>query len=183
MRAELDNNLERLISRVLDHEASAAEHEHLQALCNHDAEARQLYDELCSVDAEVATAMRRALGQPVRLRLRPRRQRTWQYGIVAAAACIATLAWLQPRPQPTTQLGNHPQHQSGLLPSAASWFATPQRPGDVLEPVPEVFVRPGTVTRGTQRHWVVIPGEKPRTYMIVEMDNVRTQVNAIERDF
>lgn len=183
MQTESDNNLERLISRVLDHEASAAEHEHLQALCNHDTEARQLYDELCGMDAEVATAMRRALGRPVRLRLRPRRQRVWQYGIIAAAACIATLAWLQPRPQPTTNLGNQSQHQSGMLPQQNSWFVVPQAPADVLEPVPEVFVRPGTVVRGTQRHWVVIPGEKARTYMIVEMDNVRTQVNVIQRDF
>lgn len=183
MQTESDNNLERLISRVLDHEASAAEHEHLQALCNHDAEARQLFDDLRGMDAEIARAMRHALGRPVRLRLRPWRQRLWQYGVVAAAACIATLVWLQPRPQPTTNLGNHARQQSGMLPQPSSWFVAPPAPADVLEPVPEVFVRPGTVVRGTQRHWVVIPGEEARTYMIVEMDNVRTRVNVIQRDF
>ena len=51
------------------------------------------------------------------------------------------------------------------------------QPGDAVQELPVAFERPQLSLRGTQRDWIVIPGREPGSYMVIEVDRVRTTPN------
>jgi len=172
------DNLERLFSRHLDGECTPAEEQLLRALLRREREAQTLLDEYRSLDRQVGDAVRQALGRPARPRtVRASWARVGRSLAVAAAACLAALAWLQPRLSPT-----HPDPQRPQQASAASWFA-PVAEGDTVEPLPPGYERPELRVQGTQRDWIVIPGDEPGTYWVIQVDHVRTHVIGVHRDF
>jgi hypothetical protein len=52
-----------------------------------------------------------------------------------------------------------------------------------VEPLPPGYERPELRLRGTQRDWIVIPGDQPGTYLVIQVDHVRTHVIGVHRDF
>lgn len=175
------DRLERLFSRYLDGECTSEEHDSLEALIDNDQQVRSLFGEYRRLDGAVGDALREDLGpsQPVTgYGPAPQWGRLGRGLTVAAAACLAALAWLQP----THPGRDAPASESGPA-RAASWFAPLRPPGDTIEPVPSAYERPELRLRGTQRDWIVIPGDEPGTYLVIEVDHVRTHVIAVHRDF
>jgi len=172
------DKLERLLSRHLDGECTPAEEQLLRALLRREREAQTLLNEYRSLDQQVGDALRQALGRPARPRaVRASWARVGRSVAVAVAACLAALAWLQPRLSPT-----HPDPHRPQQASAASWFA-PMAEGDTVEPLPPGYERPELRVQGTQRDWIVIPGDEPGTYLVIQVDHVRTHVIGVHRDF
>jgi hypothetical protein len=56
-------------------------------------------------------------------------------------------------------------------------------PGDMIEPLPTAYERPELRVRGTQRDWIVLPADEPNTYLVIEVNHVRTHVIGVQRDF
>jgi len=172
-------NLERLISRALDGECTPAEQKQLKTRLREDPQARALFGELRTLDEALGDALRSATGRsPQIIRLRTRWGRLGQGLIVTAAACLAALAWRHPT-TPKAPAGR----PSGSVPAQASWFAPSPPPADEVTPVPPAYERPQLRVRGTQRNWIVIPGNQPGTFMVIEVDHVRTHVIGVHRDF
>ncbi len=175
------DRLERLISRQLDGECSADEREELDLLIATDAQARRALTDYEALDQQVGDALRVALDRPRRHRIL---SATWtRVGkglMVAAAACVAALAWLQPTQPSEPGPGSARRQQAG---ATHSWFVPAGPQVDAVEPVPSRYVRPEVQVRGTQREWIIIPGDRPGVYQIIEVDRVRTHAIRLQRDF
>jgi ferric-dicitrate binding protein FerR (iron transport regulator) len=99
---ESDDRLERLISRVLDREASSAERRELNRRTLADPRAAQLYEEYAALDREIGAALRSAMRPARRLFPGPLWRRIGQAGMLAVAACLALVIWMRP-PLPSTR--------------------------------------------------------------------------------
>ena len=146
-----------------------------------NAQVRGLYKDYRRLDDEVGDALRAALGRTRRARPRS----AWWVRVgrsltVAAAACLAALVWFQPTPAPRTDPGQARPQRAGVGPS---WFAPATPRADEIEPLPSAYERPELRVRGTQRDWIVIPGREPGTYLVIEIDRVRTHVIGVHQDF
>ena len=175
------DRLEHLFSRHIDGECTPEECRLLEALLRDDPEARQLYEDYRQLDEQFGTALQQAWAAPVRARRpRPLWVRIGRNALVAVAASVAALLWLQPtRPSTPTPRGKHPVQAA----ASTGWFApAPQHP-DVVEPVPGVYERPQLRVGGTQRDWIVVPGDEPRQFMVIEVNRVRTHVIVVHQDF
>lgn len=167
-------DIERLISRVLDGEASSEEAAQLAALRKADANVRALYDETARLDALVGASLREALDPSASQVIRfPRhRERIARYVVGTIAAAIAALAWLQPFRAPTPS--GTPVVQAGMN--------TSQVLGDVIEPLPSSYETPELRIRGTEREWILIPADQPGLYWVIEADRQRTQIVPLKSD-
>lgn len=174
--------LERLISRELDGECTPQQRRRLQSMLRESAQARARYEEMRAIDRAARDALRAALGRsPDTLRLNVQRP-GWARGLlVAVAAGIAALVWLQAGEQ-TPRV--RPSPARPLVEAGSDLWRLP-RPAteDVVQPVPAAFERPELRWRGTQREWILIPADRPNTYMLIEMDQVRTRVIGVHRDY
>lgn len=170
---DAQSQLERLISRFLDDEATRAERRELKAALRNDPCAEALFEETAALDREAGYALRRATGRTI---VMSRRTPMWLRVLVplAAAACLGLLAWLGPKSG--THTGNGEMRQAG-------WFAPPRFGRDTLDARPQVYERPHVRLRDTKRNWIVIPGERPGEFMVIEVDRVQTRVLRIQRDF
>jgi hypothetical protein len=174
-----EDKLEHLITRCLDDECTADERQLLDSLTRGDAEVRALFEDTQRVDGCVGDTLRQTLGRsPDVIPIRASRIRFSRTMTVAAAACLAALFWFQPKPAAQGP-GRQPQ-QAAL---GNSWFAAPTPQGDAVEPLPSAYERPELRVRGTQRDWIIVPGNEPGTYLVIEVDHVRTHVIAVHRDF
>ena len=179
------NRLEHLFTRQIDGEATGEEREFLNTLLRDDRTARTLFREYRHQDRALGDALRQALGRPARpasthyLRLRIGR------GLAAvAAAGLAAFIWLQPG-QPNDNHAKQGPLQAAALSQApaGSWF-TPLKPaGDTVTPVPTAYERPQLRLRGTERNWIVIPGNRAGQYLIIEVDRVHTHIISVHQDF
>jgi anti-sigma factor RsiW len=150
-------DLERLISRHLDHEATPAQRRELNARLRRDPGAAALFEEHAALDREVRHALRKALRRvPDRRRPLPLWERTARVFVVAAAACLALMFWLAP-PHETTSPGTEASAQTGVQ----SWFASPPTAGDTLVESPERFNRPVNWVGKPSTEWIIVPGQKP----------------------
>ena len=172
--------LERLISRYLDDEATAHERRELRALMRSDAAVAAEVEQYDELDREVGWALRRALG---RSQLLPTVRSTWgrvgQLVALAAAASMAVMVWVSPPRQVSPGQGDTPAR-------AASWFApaTPvSHAPDGLQTVNPSHERPRVRLRETDRDWIIIPGERPGEFMVIEVNRVRTRAIVIQREF
>src|SRR5262245_31901821 len=93
------DTLERMISRVIDGEATIAERRELDRRLRDDPAAHELYEEYTAFDREIGAALR----SDARRTARPRRLlfRIAQAGSLAAAACIAVVLMWQAPPRET----------------------------------------------------------------------------------
>ena len=179
MNRESDK-LEHLFSRALDGECTPDERRLLKSILRDDPQARAFFRDYQNLDREVGDALRMAVGRssPQVIQFPTFWRKAGQGLVVAAAACLATLAWLRSAPPA-------PQRTSPAPVEAAmtSWFAPRQPQGDVVEPLPTAYERPELRLRGIQRQWIVVPGDQPGTYFVVEVDHVRTHVITVHKDF
>ena len=183
--AELER-WERLISRVLDGEATPAEQARLEAAVGSNPRLRALYDATAALDARIGDALRDALcpdkaAQAVAPGVPPPThagrwsvlwRRLLRLGAVAAAACVA---WM---------LANGPQTAGpvGKL-AEASWFAPPPEPADTLVD-PALFSSiPALRVRDARSGWLVVPARDPREYLVIEVARIREGLVPIERDY
>jgi anti-sigma factor RsiW len=173
------DTLERLLSRYLDGESTPDEQRLLKSQLRQDPEARALFEETRNLDRQIGDALRLATGRHAGPRvIRATWARVGRNLAIAVAASLAALVWLQPRLPGAPPDRNRPQQAS-----AASWFAPAPPAGDTVEPLPSGYVRPEVRLQGTQRDWIVIPGDRPGTYLVIEVDHVRTHVIGVHRDF
>jgi hypothetical protein len=172
--------LDHLITRELDGEITAAQRKALRRMLQ-DPAAAALFDDYRTVDQEAGAALRTALGRSPRvIRLRSSWERIGRAALVATAAGLAAVVWLHPGwNTPTGPRTNDPLSRA----SAASWFVPPAPAGDAIEPPSTAYERPEVRVRGTQREWIVIPGDRPGTMLVIEVDRVRTHVMAVHEDF
>ncbi len=179
-----NERLEHLFSRVIDNEATAAERALLESLMREHPHVRSAFDDYQRLDQSVGVALRAAAGMPVRYTI-PVRVRSWtragQAAAVAVAACLAAVAWLHPRPPGTGPVSKPLQRAGAVAP--ASWFVAPPAQADVVEPVPAAFERPAVRVRGVERRWLIVPGDEPGVYRIIQVDRVRTHAIPVQRDF
>jgi hypothetical protein len=171
--------LEHLFSRYIDGECTPEECDLLESLTREDPAVRRMFENYRRLDQEIGGALRLAMGRP--RRVIPRRSlwvRAGEVLAVAAAACLAVLLWHSPS-QPTAG----PSGAGKRLQQAASWFAPTAPQGDAVEPLPSAYERPELRLRGTERNWIVIPGDRPGTYFVIEVDHVRTHVIGVHQDF
>jgi hypothetical protein len=171
------DKLEHLLSRHLDGECSPQEEQLLRSLLRREPEVRARLADYECLDREVGDALRATMGRARRPSGVPW-SRIGRSVVVAAAACLAAAAWLQPRLSPSRPGASRTQQAS-----AGSWFAPATPEGDTVEPTPPGYERPELRLRGTQRDWIVIPGDRPGTYLVIEVDHVRTHVFGVHRDF
>lgn len=183
------DDLDRLISRVLDGEASTAERHTLSDRMAHDPRARAEYETYCALDRQVGAALRTEMHRRPRrtariFRLLPalespgaadsRGQRLGRAALLAVAAAVA-LFMVFPRWQPVPSNPAGPR-QAGVLP----------RSGDiVVSEVPSAYERPEFRLRGSQRDWIVmpVPTDRQNTIVILEVDQVRTHVIGVHQDY
>ncbi|MEW6252215.1 MAG: hypothetical protein AB1716_16375 [Planctomycetota bacterium] len=182
--------LEHFFSRCLDGECTPAEARLLEGLLRDRPDVRTAFEEYRRLDAAVGDALRAALGRPVVERsaaaARPPLQtpavrvRLSRLVAIAAAACLALVPWLtarRPAAGPAGSSGQTPQV------AGASWFAPRGSQSDEIAPLPRAYERPEVGVRGVQRDWLVVPGDQPGTYMVIQVDHVRTHAVRIHQDF
>lgn len=184
----MTDRLEHLFSRYIDGECTAEERALVERLRRENPEVRVAFDRYAALDAMVCDVLcEQAHGAPLPVRPR-KRWSVFGKGLgVAAAACVAAGLWLQPAdvsstpPRPPSAI---PQHaRAGHTPS---WFlpASHETGPDLVEAdVPRAFERPELRVRGTQRGWLVIPGDEPGTFLVIEVDRVQTRAIGIHQDF
>ncbi|MBN2446762.1 MAG: hypothetical protein JXO22_08550 [Phycisphaerae bacterium] len=178
MMNETDAQLEHLISRYLDGEATRAERREMRSRLDRDPAAQVLFDETSSLDRELGHALRGALGRSKILRPHGSRwQRIAQTLGLAAAACLVAMLWLMPT-KPVTN-----GRSASAVPRIEnlSWRdIAPDRPAEADRALLE---RPYAGQRHTNRDWIVIPGSRPNECFVIEVNRVTTRVIAVQRDY
>ncbi len=182
--------LDHLFSRYLDGECSAAEAQLLEALIDEHPEVREAFEDFRSLDAAVGDALRSVMGRPAvdrtaagNQKLHPAdvrhllRHRVGRLVALAAAACLPLAAWLYP-PHRQPGPGGHTPVQAGT-----SWFSAATPAADTIEKVPRSYERPEVGVRDVEREYLVIPGDEPGTYMVIEVNRVRTKAVRVHQDF
>lgn len=179
MKEALD--LERLISRVLDDEAGPQERKTLRRLERQDPEFAALAEEYAWLDREAGAAMRAALGRAALPAPGRKDPPAWRYAPLAAAACLALmLGWFGPQRQ-ASPTGGVQTAQAGQ-----SWFlpTTPAR--SVSETDESSLTR---LDRPYQRHvavdrdWIIVPGDEPGEFLVLELNKIHKVAVAIQQDF
>jgi len=173
-------DLERLISRYLDREDSPTERRALEALLRRDPQARELLTQTAAIDRAVARALCQAMGRPCRQTARALPwTRVGQFGLLAAAACVALALWVG-LPRQAVSPGPTPSAQAGWT----SWFSPQPSPtGDLLRRIDPSHERPRQRWQTTDRDWIIVPGQRPGEYFLIELDRVRTCAVVIEDEF
>jgi hypothetical protein len=171
------DNLERLVSRYLDGECSPEERRQLKAMLRKDSAAEDFFEQTAALDREVGRAMRQSLGRTLVIRRRtPLWVRASRIAVLSAAAC---LAWLVLRTPDTPPISG----QNGLTqPRRASWFAPQPVAADTLAAQPEPE-RPQVRMDKMDRHWIVVPGDTPGEFLVVEVKRVKTRTVPVQEDF
>lgn len=171
MTCDRDEQLERLISRFLDGEAAPDERRVLNTRVDRDPSVRALLDEYAAIDREAGYAMRRALGRRVLARRVPRWVDALRPVLVAAAACVAVMVWVTPRPAAREEAS-----------ARGSLFMQPEW-GDRVQSASPLMERPHAGRRDRQQDWIVIQGERPGEYMLIQVERTRTRAAPIQRDY
>ncbi|MBL8880170.1 MAG: hypothetical protein JNG88_13715 [Phycisphaerales bacterium] len=166
--------IERLISRMLDDEATVSERREFDVVARSDPRAAALFEESRSLDREFGVALRAAMGRSVPLR----RAQRWRAALrvigVAAAACLALFAWKQPARPPSD--GRQPQ-------AASSWFGPDDAQADRFDPRSRLYDAPIEQRRKVDSEWIVIPAENPGEFMVISVDRIKTRASAKQRGF
>ena len=174
MMTDPREELERLISRCLDGEASSDERRSLERTMRQDPQADALFEEYAALDREAAQAIRSAVGG-TSISLAPR-SGMWREVGLALAACVAMLLWIHPPTQPTDGTERADA-------SRASWFAPPPTTTDTRAAHASGYERLGVPLADTDREWIVVPSREPGKYMVIEVKRTRTRLIPLRRDY
>lgn len=178
--SEANEQLERLISRFLDDEATDDEQRRLRQQLRRNPGAQALFEETAAVDREARLALRRALGRPAA----PVARERWQWirlGGMAIAACVAAAVWFS-APAWHTGGGDGPD-QAGALPGSGSWFAPLPTSGDTVRRDISAYESPHLRVGKMDRKWIVVPGRRRGEYILIEVDRTRAKCIPVRRDF
>lgn len=168
--------VERLISRILDDEASPSERREFDGVARRDPHAAALFDETRSLDREIGMALRTAMRRSIPLRRTRNSASVVRMLGVAAAACLAIAAWKYPAFTPR----DHRQTQQ----AGSSWFgSTSDAPGDQFDPRSRLYDAPTEQRRKVDSEWIVIPSETPGEFMVISVDKVKTRASSRQRGF
>lgn len=172
---EPTERLEHLISRCLDGQATGAERRELRTAMRRDPAAAELYDELRQLDRLIGATLRREARRP---RRRPVWLRLVQSASLAAAACVAAIVW------PHIGPAQRPQTPGSVAPQLASFFAPPPSAaaGDSFSPEASREREPHGAAR-SEREWIVVPGDRPGEYLVVEVRRPAPQRPGGGQDF
>ncbi len=176
------DQLERLISRFLDGEASPEESRVLNEELRTSPAARVLYEDLAALDREAGQVLRSALGRAHRApQQRPRRWVTaGRIATAAAAACLAFVIWHRSDGEARDTAPPHrATNQAGAM---SSWFAPPAETTELVASSQPEYVRPSVRLDNTEREWILVPTERPGEYLMVEIDRTQTELVRIQRD-
>lgn len=168
--------LELLITRFIDGEISALERRELQALLRRDPNAESLFEQTLALDREVGRALRQASGRTSFV-LRPARGWT-QFGrfvAAAAAACLGGALWLNPDGIPRVPGDSQKQQHAG-----SAWFAPP--PGMADSYRESAGASRGALERAPQQ-LIVIPGDRPGEFLVVEVKRMETRPVRVGQDY
>ena len=170
-----NEQLERLISRILDEEATAGERRELNSRLRHDPQAAALFEEERALDREFKVALHHAMGHAiVKRHPRPVWERTARNLVLAAAACLTLLFWSTPTRQTTP---------ADLQTASQSWFQAPSLGTDTLTTDPAALEPAVTPQRDTNADWIVIPSDTPGEFLVIEVNRVKTRMVINQRDF
>ena len=169
------HDIERLISRHLDDEATADERRALNAQMRRDPAAAALFENCAELDREVKQALRSVLGHSP-MRAAPVWQRTLRVFVLAAAACIAVMFWSMPG-------GERAMPGQPGAARAGSWFAPLPAAGDTMVEYPARFDRPQMRFTKPQSDWVVIPSDTPGEFLVIQVKRVPTRTVRVHKDF
>ncbi len=169
------SELERLITRVLDEEASAAERGALEQQSAADPTVAQLLAEYRRLDRHFCAAMRSAVPRHAPPRTIPLWHWATQMVTVAAAAGLALLLWIRP---PAALDG------AGADVRASLFADVPVPATDQFDPnAGWRYERPGVRLDDANGDWIVIPGQRPDEYLIFEVKRIKSRTVFIQRDF
>lgn len=162
-----NQELETLISRHLDGEASAEQRRELNEVLSRDRTARALYDEYAALDAEAAAVLRRVMGSSNGHR--SLRWAPWFVTVVAAAAALVAAIGPRWMTHPGAAPGNGLRTHAG-----PGWFMPPgESPGATANAV-DVLVDPTAVpARRSSRDFILIPGSRPGEILLIEVRRPR----------
>jgi hypothetical protein len=173
-----NDNLERLISRFLDDEATPVERAQLKSLMRRDPQAASQFDDVATLDREVRYALRRRFGKPLTLhRPLPLWRGLLRGAGIAAAACVAALLWTQMPARDATDA--HGPAKAGM----ENLFTLPLAAQDSLVEHVDGFERPQVQTGDSQRRWILIPTEDPREFLLIELNQGQRRTIRIQADF
>ncbi len=175
------DDLERLISRYLDHEATARERRALERRLRDDPEAARLYRQTREIDDALRLALRGVVaGERAGRTTWPKRRRALRAAGLAAAACVGLLIWQGP----TGKTNFSPAHRSTPAAAAStSWFAPPPTAGDSYVAGDDYEATTATADKPAETRWIVVPSEKPGEYLVIEVNRVPKRAVQLARDF
>lgn len=174
---EPTEQFERLVSRFLDGECSAAQRRELQSEIRKDANAESYFEETSSLDREFGRVIRGAIARPAFERTgQPRWIRMIRAGVLSAAACLGWIVW---RPDGSPATAANPG-----LPRThfASWFAPHPILSDTFSQQARPD-RPELLLDQSDHQWIVVPGQKAGEFLVVEVKCVRTRKIPVQGDF
>lgn len=163
---------ERLISRHLDGECTPEEKRTLERGIAEDPAVAELYREYADLDRQIHAVLHEAVSrpatgaQPVRFA-----ERFARVGILAVAACLAVLFWFSP----SNRVTPNGTSEATVHPFSHSWFAAPPATGDTLVERPARFDRPVNWVGKPKTDWIVIPTEKPREFLLIQVESIETK--------
>lgn len=182
MQPEVEN-LERLISRFLDNEASPNQRRALDERLRGNPAARALLDEYTALDREAASALRHALGPRVIRPISADRLRNpalrWGATLLATAAAVALFFAPQWRP-----LGGPGAASRGERPvqAATAWFSD-QPAGDACVPAGALGESIGDGARSGRCDLIFVPGARTGEFLIIEVNRAPARQGAPRRSF
>ncbi|MFN0135035.1 MAG: hypothetical protein ACKVS9_02845 [Phycisphaerae bacterium] len=176
---ELPENVERLVSRFLDDEVSDEERRQLEEFLKRNRGAEPAVDEYFEIERETRTALRKTFGASVASRRRAIRW-NWASRIVTGsiAACIVMLSVSRPQPAASVEPGV-------AAPQSASWFSPlpPMTMGDMLVEPDDAGDRAHIHIDKSDRNWIIVPGDAPGEFLVVEVKQTKRRTIAVHQDY
>ncbi len=178
--ADSQEQLERLISRYLDDEGSAADRRELNRMARRDADVAGLLDDEIELDREFNYAMRRAMGKSLaRRRSIPLWSGPARVATLAVAAAIAAVAWIAPEARAPRS------HETQISAGAIDFASGSRNVVDALVELPPRHIRTDVRldVQPDQREWLMLPASDGAEFLVIQVDRVNTRVVRLSRDF
>jgi hypothetical protein len=183
------HELERLMSRVLDGEASECEARALQDAMASNAEIRAEFETLRELDLHARAALqllaatdpfRNPIRETSQSGRRPVRVYTLGWSGLALAACLGLFAWSVGLDKWLTPPEDKQDNRA-----RGSLVQRPRPPvaDEFLTDAPPLSDRPQVSLRDTERRWLVVPDKVARNYVLIEVRLERMHAINVFADF
>lgn len=179
----LPDDVERLVSRFLDEEVSDEERRQLEEFMRRNRDAQPAVDEYFELERETRSALRSAFGTSLSARRRAIRwNRAARIGVAAVAASIVLISWQRSlTPSPADAPGSTAAAKAAQ--PEASWFAPPPQAMDSLAPAPIDGERTQIHIDKSDRNWLVVPGDRPGEFLVIEVKQTKRRTIAVTQDY